>query len=226
MMLARVALTVIVIGIAGLAVSGAQTPALPAGFTVTPVFDNTTASVVRLQLAPGAREQPHTHTYPMLVVLLSRSEMEMHNGTSHTKASRHPGHLEFVKAGVPHHAANVGTMPLDALVLSIKPDRARAGATPPAQATPGVTRTSLLDNADVTVTRLEFEADMREPLHTHPYDLIVVPTTLSRVDLQIGNKKEMRSYAVGEAIFIKRHVPHAVANIGAAPFRALAVAIK
>src|SRR5688500_18373125 len=198
MVLARVALTLVVIGIAGLALPEAQAPALPAGVTAASLFDNMTASVVRLQLAPGARELPHTHAHPMLVVLLSRSEMEMQNGTSHTKATRQPGDLEFVKAGVLHHAANVGGMPLDALVVSIKPDRIRAGAAPPAQATPGVTRTSILDNADVTVTRLEFEADVREPLHTHPYDLIVVPTTPSRVDLQIGDKKQMRSYAIGE----------------------------
>ena len=224
MMVARLALS-LMIGMSNLPVPDRQAPAAPGVSTVS-VLDNETTGVEHLVLAPGAREQPHTHAHPIVVIVLTRSDMEIHNGTSHTKGTQQPGHLEFVKAGTAHHTANVGTTPLHALVLSIKPDRPRGGIAPPAQATPGVTRTSLLDNAHVTVTKLEFEPDVREPLHTHPFDLLVVPTTASRVDMQIGDRKEMRGYMVGEAIFIHRGVPHAVANIGAASFRAVAVAFK
>jgi len=190
------------------------------------VLDNATITAVRLKLAPGAKEQPHTHAYPMLVVVLTKGEMEMRNGEGHTKGARKVGDVEFVAAGVSHNAANVGAAPLEALVLAIKPERVRGGTAPPAQALPGVTRKPLLDNPDVKVTRLEFEAEVREAVHTHPYDLLVVPTTPARLDIQVGDKKHVRGYAIGEAIFIPRTVPHAVANVGTASFRILGIAIK
>ena len=205
---------------------GAQTPALPAGFTVTPVLDNATLTAVRLKVAPGAKEQPHTHPYSMLVVVLTTSEMEMHNGEAHTKGLRKPGDLEFVNAGISHNAGNIGTTPLEALVLAIKPDRVRGGAAPPRQAVPGIIRKPMLDKRDLSVTRLEIDADVREPVHTHPYDLTVVPTMPGRLDVQIGDKKNVRAYTTGEMIFIPRNVPHAVANGGTTAIRMLAVVIK
>jgi quercetin dioxygenase-like cupin family protein len=210
----------------GAGLPGGQAPAPPPGFTVKPLLDNATVTAVKLKLAPGAAEQPHTHPYPMLVIVLTPSEIAMHNGEAHTKGVRKPGDIDYVEAGVSHNAANAGTMPLEALVLAIKPDRMRGGAAPPAQATPGVTRTSVLDRPDVAVTRLEFEADVREPVHTHPYDLLIVPVTPARLDLQVGDRKDVHGYGVGEAIFVPRNVPHAVANVGTSSFRLLGIAFK
>jgi quercetin dioxygenase-like cupin family protein len=204
----------------------AQGPAVPLGFTVTPVLDNATLTAVRLTMAPGAKEQPHTHRYPMLVVVLTRGEMEVHNGPAQTKGPRKPGDIEFIGAGVSHNAGNVGTASLEALVLAIKPDRVHGGAAPPPQALPGITRKPVLDNPDLAVTRLEVEADVREPVHTHPYDLVVVPTMPARLDVQVGHTKNVRGYKAGEMIFIPRNVRHAVANVGTTPFRLLGVVIK
>lgn len=208
------------------AAAAAQGPQLPAGFTLTPVLDNATVTAVRLTLAPGAREQPHMHSYPMLVVLLTRSDLEMHIGQARTKGPRASGDIEFVGAGVSHYAVNAGTTPLEALVLALNPERVRGGNAPPPQPVPGITRKSLLDNAEVNVTRLELEPDAREAVHTHPYDLLVVPTSAARLDVQIGTKKEVRGFAKGEPIFVPRSVPHAVANVGTSAFGVLGVAIK
>jgi quercetin dioxygenase-like cupin family protein len=205
---------------------GAQTPVNPASMTVTPVLDNATVRAVRLTLAPGAREQPHTHANPLLVIVLTPGEMEMHNGDAHTRRVHKAGDLEYVAAGVSHNAGNVGTMPLEALAVSIKLERARGGTAPATQAQPGVTRTTVLDKADIAVTRLEFDAEVREPVHTHPYDLLVVPTSRARLDLQLGHKKDVRRFAVGEAFFVPRNIPHAVANVGTSSLRLLSIRFK
>ena len=217
---------VVVMSLSVMFVERRVTLAGQSGVNVVPVLDNATTAVVRLQLAPGAAEQPHTHVHPTVVVLLSRSDLEMQNGGLRTKGTHSPGHMEYIKAGVTQQAKNAGATPLDALVVSIKPDRVRAGAAPMVWATPGVMRTPLLDNADVMVTRLEYEPEAREPLHDHNYDLLILPTTASRIDLQLGDKKQVRSYTLGEAIFIRRRVPHAIAHIGAGSFRAVTVAFK
>jgi quercetin dioxygenase-like cupin family protein len=210
----------------GLVPLQAQAPALPPGITTTPVFDNATVGVIRLGLAAGAREQPHTHPYGMLVVFLNASDVEIHNGATVTKGPRKTGEVVYFAPNTTHYAINAGTMAAEGLVLSIKPDRVRGGPGTPAQALPGVTRTPVLDNAEVTITKLDFEPDVRESVHTHPYDLIVVPATPARADIQVGSKKQVRSFAVGEAIFIPRMTPHALANAGTSSFRLLGIAIK
>lgn len=204
----------------------AQTPTAPAGITVTPVLDNATATAVRLKLAPGAKEQPHTHPYPLLIVLLKTGEMEMHNGEVHTRRVRKSGDVEYVAAGVSHNASNVDAMPLEALAVSIKMERALGGTAPRSQGLPGVTRTPVLDKPEIVVTRLEFEAAVREPVHTHPYDLLLVPTAPGRLDVQVGDKKNVRGYAVGEAFFVPRNVPHALANVGTSSLRLLSIRFK
>jgi quercetin dioxygenase-like cupin family protein len=204
----------------------AQAPETAPGITVTPVLDNPTMAAVRLKLAPGAKEQPHTHPYPLLVIVLKAGEMEMHNGQVQSRRMRKAGDIEYVAAGVSHSAANGGAMPIEALAVSIKMEQPRGGTAPAAQAQPGVTRTPLLDRADIAVTRLEFEADVREPVHTHPYDLLFVPTAPGRLDVQVGDKKNVRGYGVGEAFFVPRNVPHAVANVGTSSLRLLSVRFK
>lgn len=202
----------------------AQAPAPPAGFTVTPLFDNSTVTVIRLQVAPGAREQPHAHPYSMLAVYLTRADVEMHNGASHSTDTKQPGDVEFIGRDVTHAAANAGSSPLDLVAISIKPERVRGGTAPPAPPPAGVTRTPVFDNADATVTRLEFAPAAHEPMHTHPYDLVVVPLTPARLEVRTG--KETKVYAPGEAFFIPRNEPHAVANLASERFTEIGIAIK
>lgn len=216
----------VVLLVAATVSAAAQQQSLPPGITVKPVLDNATLAISKLTLAPGAREQVHTHPHPILVVMLTRGDIEMHNGTSHKKGARAPGDVEYVPAGVPHAGANVGTAPVQGLVLAVKPDRTRGEAAPPLQPRPGVARTLVLDNAELTVTRMDFEESAREPVHTHAYDLVVLPLTPAHMDLQLGMSKEVRGFVVGEAIFIRRSVPHAAANVGTSPFKLLGVAIK
>ena len=130
------------------------------GFTVMPVLRQRDGRrLVRLTLAPGAQEQPHTHPYPMLVVVLTHGELEMHNGDVHTKGPRKSGDLEFVERGVRITAANVGTTPLEALVLADQAGpRARWHGAAGAGAA-GVTRTPMLDKRRRDRHTLEFEAE-------------------------------------------------------------------
>lgn len=220
-------LLVLTLALGTVAVSAqAPAPAPVPGRTVTPIFDNATLAAVKLTFAPGSRETPHTHPYPMLVVVTNRGELEMANGGPAMKGSRGPGDYEFVPTGVTHAAANVGTAPLDAIALNLKANRVKGGVAPAPQPLPGLTRTPVTSNDDLGVTRLDFEPDVREPVHTHPYDLVVVPISAGSLDLQIGDQKSVHNSPVGEAIFIPRGVPHAVANVGAAPLHIIGVAIK
>ena len=203
----------------------AQAPP-PVGFSRAPLFDNPTVNVFRLMLQPGARETPHTHPNSMLVVWISRAEVEMLNGQQQTPRTRLAGEVEFFAREVTHAAGNGGSAPFEVVVINIKPDRVPAGTAAPAPPPAGVTRTPVLDNPEVTATRLDFVPSAREPVHTHPYDLAVVPTMHERLDVQVGDRKNVRGYAIGEMIFIPRNVPHAVANGGTTPLQMLGIVIK
>lgn len=178
------------------------------GFGRRPVFTNDSVSVERILMLPGSREAPHTHAYPMIVVQLTA------------------GTVDFIARDMTHTAANAGGTPFEMLTIAINPERLRGGTAPPAAAPAGVTRTPVLDNTDATITRLEFAPSARETVHMHPYDLVVVPLTTSHIELQLGTEKDMKTLTPGDAFFIPRFEPHAVANLGPETLAVLGVVIK
>jgi quercetin dioxygenase-like cupin family protein len=209
------------------AVAAGQQPPPPApGITLRPVFDNPTVTVARITLAPGAREMPHTHPYSLVTMLLTPGDLDMLKGETTTRRAREVPNVDFVPRGLRHAAANVGASPIDGLVVAIKPDRVPGGTSPPLPRPAGITATDVLDATDAAVRRVELAAGAREVTHTHPYDFVVVAVTRSRMEVQLAGKTETKEFAVGDAFFIPRDTPHAVANPGTAPLALLGVAIK
>lgn len=91
--------------------------------------------------------------------------------------------------------------------------------------TPGVTRTTLKDDAKSTVIRVHFIAGAAEPPHTHPYDIIIVPVVSGNVTVTIGGKK-LTAVKSGDVQFVPRDVVHSVANTSGQDFELVSVAIK
>jgi quercetin dioxygenase-like cupin family protein len=228
--LPRVWLVVIVAaGVAsslGSVAAASRRQAPPPGITRTALIENDTVMMARLRMAPGAKEDVHTHPFSAIVVQLDSGEVDMRLGKDHTRGRRAAGFVEFIPREVPHAAANVGSEPFDLVTIAIKPDRRRAGDAPAAPAPAGVTRTPVMDNSDARVTRVVFAPDAREPVHSHPYDLVVVPLTAGRIELRLGERVETRDYSAGEPVFLPRDVPHAVANASGARLEILSVGIK
>lgn len=207
-------------------VSAAQSAAAPVGVSTSPVLQNPTLDITRVHLAPGAREALHAHSRPALVVLLSRGEIETFVGGARRKTPCREGDVEYIAAGTPHAAANVGTTPLDALVIALKGEQPRSQVVNLLQSQPGLTRTLLFENGRFVVTRLELEPEVREALHTHGYDMVLVTTTAGSLDLQVAERKNIGHHLIGDALFIPRGAPHATANVGVATMRLLGVAVK
>jgi quercetin dioxygenase-like cupin family protein len=200
---------------------------LPPGFSAVPLLDNATLQATRLRLEPGAREPVQVHAFPSLAVHLSHGRVELVSGDPPEAVAREPGQVDFFPAGTSHTVANTGEAPLMLLAVSLKPDRRRAASFPAAQPPPpGVTRTPLLDNADVAIARVELAAGASEPVHTHPYDLLVVPVTDAEFEITIGNRRAARLRTAGEAFFVARDTPHALANLERQTVAVVAIAVK
>jgi len=200
--------------------------AMPAGITRSPLLDNDTVMVARLNLAPGAREQMHTHPFSAVVVQLAAGDVETRVGTTADTARRDRGDVQFIAAEMPHAAANVGGASFDVVTIAIKPTRRRGGEQPPTAARPGISRTPVLDNSETRVARAVFDPGAREPVHTHPFDMVIVQLESGRMDVQVGEDRTTREHAVGEVVFLPRDVAHSVANVDRRPLTILSVAVK
>jgi quercetin dioxygenase-like cupin family protein len=215
-----------VIGLAPVGTADQQAGAPPPGITRTELVNNATALIARLRMAPAAREDVHSHPFSAVVVQIGAGDVDMRLGDGHTTTRRAHGFVEFIPKEVPHAAANVGREPFEVVTIAMKPDR-RPGADAPASSAPvGITRAPVLDNAEARVAHVTFAPSAREPVHTHPFDLVVVQLTAGRVEVRSGDQVSTRAYAPGEVTFLPRDVPHAVSNLDSGPFEILSVGIK
>jgi quercetin dioxygenase-like cupin family protein len=200
--------------------------AAPPGITRTALIENSSVMMARLRMAPGAKEEVHTHPFAAVVIQLDAGDVDMRMNEARSTGRRPSGHVEFIANGVPHAAANVGMSPFDLVTIAIKPDRARGGEPPSLPAPDGISRTPVIDNQDARVTRVEFAPRAREPIHSHPFDLVVVPLTNARLEVRVGERVDTREYASGEPIFLPRDVSHAVANAGDVSITIFSVGIR
>jgi quercetin dioxygenase-like cupin family protein len=198
----------------------------PPGITRTVLVDNPTVLVARLRYDAGKGETSHTHPFSAVVVQLTPGEVDMTLAADRSRARREAGTAWFIPAAAPHAAVNVGTAPFDQIAITIKPTRPAAPAAPPTDAPTGITRTTLIDNADTRVVRVRFAPGGREPVHTHPNDLLTVQLTAGRVEMLIASDKTASERAPGFVQFLARDIPHAYASIDTKPFELVSVAIK
>jgi quercetin dioxygenase-like cupin family protein len=112
------------------------------------------------------------------------------------------------------------------LAIAIKPDRPPAPSAPATEAPPGITRATLVDNADVRVVRVWFATDGREPIHSHQNDLMTVQITQGKVEMSNGSSRSTRVCEPGFVQFLPRNVQHAYASADDQPFELLSVSIK
>jgi quercetin dioxygenase-like cupin family protein len=215
-----------ILSLAAVVTAEKQVGTPPSGITRTELVNNATVLVARLRMAPNAREDVHTHPFSAVVVQIDAGDVEMHLGSVRSKTRRAPGFIELIPQAVPHAAANVGRAPFDVVTIAMKPDRRPGGDAPASPAPAGITRAPVLDNAEARVTHVSFAPSAREPVHAHPFDLVVVQLTAGRVEVRIGDQVSTRDYAPGEVTFLPRDVPHAVANVDRGPVEILSVGIK
>lgn len=198
----------------------------PPGITRTQLLDNATVMIARLNMAPGAREPVHTHPFSAVVVQMGSGDVEMRVGTRPETEKRSLGHVQFIAAEMPHAAANVGAAAFDVVTIAMKADRKPGGTQSPLEAPKGITRTPVMENAEARVTRVAFAPGAREPVHSHPFDLVLVQLLPGRMEVAVGQEKSVKDYAAGEVVFLPRDVPHAVASADGRSFELLSVGVK
>jgi quercetin dioxygenase-like cupin family protein len=198
----------------------------PPGITRTVLVDNDTVLVARLRYEAGKGETSHTHPFSAVVIQLTPGDVDMTLAADHSRAHRDAGTTWFIPAAAPHAAVNVGTVPFDQIAITIKPTRATAPAAPAADAPPGITRTAVIDNTDARVVRVRFAPGGREPVHTHPNDLLTVQLTAGRLEILVGADRTAADREPGFVQFLPRNVAHSYVSTDTKAFELVSVAIK
>jgi quercetin dioxygenase-like cupin family protein len=201
-------------------------PQPPPGITREAILDNATALIAHLTMAPGSRETVHTHPFSAVVIQTTPGTIDMTLGAERSARAHDPGFFWFVPKDTPHAAVSVETRDIEFVTIGIKPDRPPAAAAPPTASPAGITRETLLDNAEARVVRVTFAPGGREPTHTHPNDLVTVQLTPGRVEIVEGSARSDEMRKAGFVKFLGRGVPHSYASSDAKPFEILSVAIK
>jgi quercetin dioxygenase-like cupin family protein len=217
-------LVVVALATAAAALSAQQQP--PPGITRDQILDNRTALIAHLRMEPGSRETLHTHPFAAVVIQLTPGEIDMTIGKVRSRQARDPGFAWFVAKEAPHMAINSDTRAIEFITIGIKPDRPPVAAAPPTQSPPGITREPLIDNDDARVVRVRFAPGGREPVHTHPNDLVTVQITPGRVAIVEDSARSDEERPPGFVKFLTRGVSHSYASTDTKPFELLSVAIK
>ncbi|MBZ5558091.1 MAG: hypothetical protein LAO77_12530 [Acidobacteriia bacterium] len=211
----------------GASAAPAISPQAPAtsGIDRTQLIDNATVTVTRLHFAVGAAETTHTHAFPLLIIPITDGTMNVRQGDL-IKVGERAGETFFVPAETPHAASNRAGKAMDLIAVAIKPTRPKAPAAPATAAPPGITRTTILDNDVVRVVLAKYAPEGREPMHTHPNDLLTIQMTAGLVEITNGSEKSTSVRQPGFVLFVPRNVSHAYASADTKPFELISVAIK
>jgi quercetin dioxygenase-like cupin family protein len=193
----------------------------------TVVVDNASVLVERFHLEPGATERLAADGASGLVVQLTPGDIDLSVGSKRASGPREPGAIAFVPARTPQSAKNIAQKgATDIVVIRFKPGRVPAPSMPGIDPPPGIERTPLLDNTDTRVVRVAFSTTGREPVHTHPYDLITLQISPGRVEILDGDAKTSEAREPGFTKFVPRDRQHAYASADDRPFEILSIAVK
>jgi quercetin dioxygenase-like cupin family protein len=213
--------------VAGVLVAAGLYQADPAEPVRTPLLQNATVAVTHLRFAPGQRETTHTHPFPLVIVQISPGDVDIKEQDTSKRGNR-PGEVWYVPAERPHSITprQAGGNPVDLVAIALLPGRQPAPGAPATEAPPGITRATLVDNADVRVARARFEPNAREPVHTHPNDLVTVQITGGSVEMSIGPEHSLLYRDPGFVQFVPRNIQHSYASADTKPFELVSVSIK
>jgi quercetin dioxygenase-like cupin family protein len=131
-----------------------------------------------------------------------------------------------MRPGMMRRLTNADAPALDLIAVTIKPTRPPAGSTPPTEPPPGISRTTVLETREVRVARVTFAPKSREPVHTHPNDLLTIQISGGRLDIVNGSDRSKAFREPGFVQFVPRNVPHAFVSLDTKPFEILSVTIK
>lgn len=189
----------------------AQDPATVSSGTYKLVLENPTVRVFRVGGAAGNKVPLHSHPDHLAIALAPAKVQITPQGGKPETLDMASESVSYVPAGA-HESANVGSTPLDAIVVEL---RAAQGKAEIPTSREGQTLKLLAEGPKAVVYRVTVDPSFHEPAGTkHDYDQVVIALGPSQTSLSIEGKPARNSWARGDVQFIGRGVPHETKSSG------------
>lgn len=212
----------IVLLLPGVALAQDAVKADPAHYKV--VFENASVRVLRIAYPAGAKSTMHQHP-DAIVVMLADAKVRFATPDGKSEDQTMPRDSAMYTPAVTHRPENVGTGPVDGVLVEFK-TAAPGTATLPASR-PNMEMKSLAEGPRATAFHVTASPTFQEAVGTkHNYDQVVIALGAAQMSLAIDGKPAKTSWAPGDAVFIGRGVAHESKNAGGKPIDFVIVAIK
>jgi oxalate decarboxylase/phosphoglucose isomerase-like protein (cupin superfamily) len=186
--------------------------------------DNATVRVLKISMPAGEKSPMHAHPDAMLVPLASaKARFTLPDGKTQDSDVVKETAM-YTPAGT-HSPANVGTTPVDAILVEFKTPAPGSATLPTAR--PGIQLTTLAESPRAVAIRSTAAADFHEAAGTtHEYDQVVVALGDADMSIALEGKPAVTKWKRGDVQFIPRGVKHESKNTSGKPIEFIIVAIR
>ena len=212
----------VVLAWSGSALAQDAVKADPAHYKV--VLENASVRVLQITYAAGAKSTMHQHP-DAIVIPLSPSKVRFGLPDGKTQDSDLANEAPQYMPAATHNPTNVGTGPVDALLIEFKTAAPGKAALPTSR--PGLELKVLAEGPRAIAYRSTAAPTFAEPAGSkHDFDQVVVALGPGPLSLSIDGKPAKSSWARGDVQFIGRGVAHEAKHTGGKPVDMMIVAIK
>lgn len=223
-MRARKTVSLIALVLFGSAAIVAQDAVKVAASNYKVLVDNASVRVLKIEYAPGGKSAMHQHPDAIVVPLVaSKVRFTMPDGKSEDTDLANESAM--YTPPVTHSPANIGTAPIEAILIEFKGAAPGKAVLPTARE--NMTVKVLAEGPRGTAYRSTASPTFSEPAGTkHDYDQVVIALSNAPMSLSIDGKPAKTSWTRGEVAFIGRGVAHESKNTGGKPVDFIILAIK
>jgi quercetin dioxygenase-like cupin family protein len=187
------------------------------------VFENDAVRVLHVAVAPGQKTVLHEHP-DNAVVVLTDSKMRFTGEDGKSQDTEMKANDVMWMAGGKHFGENIGTGPIEALIIELKGNNPPKATIPTSR--PDATLTQVFDNPRAQGIKMTIQPGFHEEAGTtHEFDQVVVTLAPSDISLNVDGKTKTH-WKAGDAMFIGRGVKHESKNTGQKPVDVFILAIK
>ena len=188
------------------------------------VFENTSIRVLKISYPPGGKSVMHQHP-DSIAIPLAASKVRFNLADGKSEVNDMANESAMYSAAGTHNPENIGTGPVDALLIEFKSAKPGTATLPPTR--DNLTMKVLAEGAHGVAYRVTATPTFEEPAGSkHDYDQVVIALAPSQMALTINGKPAKTKWARGDAQFIGRGMPHESKNMSGKPVDFVIVAIK
>jgi beta-alanine degradation protein BauB len=184
------------------------------------------AAVRVLKVTVGAGEKTPSHSHPEAVIVpLAGGKVRLTTPDGKTQDQSLTADTPAYTRAEVHAGANVGTSPLEAILVEVKSKTAAAATLPTGR--PGITQTVLAEGPLAVAYRSLADPAFQEPAgSTHDFDQVVIALGPADLSLSIDGKPAKSKWQRGDVQFVGRGVKHEAKNTGGKPVDFIIVGVK